>query len=353
MNAPELLLSLLAHPNIASKHWIIRQYDHEVQGQTVIKPLTGARDDGPSDAAVLTPELDSTRGLALANGLATGLSDDPYLMALAAIDECVRNLVCVGADPGRIAILDNFCWPSCGKAENLGSLVRAAEGCYDGAKAYRTPFISGKDSLNNQFTTESGETIEIPPTLLISGLGIVADVRKCVTMDLKRAGNLLMIVGATGPEMGGSHALMLASLDGADKSLPRVDLTCGPRLAKAVAALIHSGLVRAAHDCSEGGLLVAAAEMALAGDLGLDLDMNATPVRGTIDVTARLFAESPCRYLLEVREQDAPAVNRLLADLPHAVIGRVNNSPRLTVKQASINVEVESLRRAWRGTLDW
>ncbi len=353
MNAPELLLSLLAHPNIASKHWIIRQYDHEVQGQTVIKPLTGARDDGPSDAAVLTPELDSTRGLALANGLATGLSDDPYLMALAAIDECVRNLVCVGADPGRIAILDNFCWPSCGKAENLGSLVRAAEGCYDGAKAYRTPFISGKDSLNNQFTTESGETIEIPPTLLISGLGIVADVRKCVTMDLKRAGNLLMIVGATGPEMGGSHALMLASLDGADKSLPRVDLTCGPRLAKAVAALIHSGLVRAAHDCSEGGLLVAAAEMALAGDLGLDLDMNATPVRGTIDVTARLFAESPCRYLLEVREQDAPAVKRLLADLPHAVIGRVNNSPRLTVKQASINVEVESLRRAWRGTLDW
>lgn len=349
----ELLLALLAHPNIASKHWIIRQYDHEVQGQTVIKPLTGARDDGPSDAAVLTPKLDSTRGLALANGLATGLAGDPYLMALAAIDECVRNLVCVGADPNRIAILDNFCWPSCGKAENLGSLVRAAEGCYDGAKAYRTPFISGKDSLNNQFTTESGETIEIPPTLLISGFGIVPDVRRCVTMDLKRAGNRLLIVGETGPEMGGSHALNLAALDGVDEHLPRVDLKRGPRLAKAVAQLIAEGLVQAAHDCSEGGLLVAAAEMALAGDLGLDLNVSEIPVRGAVNLTARLFAESPSRYLLEVRERDLPAAQRRLGDLPHAVIGAVNDSRRLTVAAAGVDLEIDSLRRAWRGTLDW
>lgn len=349
----ELLLALLAHPNIASKHWIIRQYDHEVQGQTVIKPLTGARDDGPSDAAVLTPKLDSTRGLALANGLATGLAGDPYLMALAAIDECVRNLVCVGADPNCIAILDNFCWPSCGKAENLGSLVRAAEGCYDGAKAYRTPFISGKDSLNNQFTTESGETIEIPPTLLISGFGIVPDVRRCVTMDLKRAGNRLLIVGETEPELGGSHALNLAALDGVDEHLPRVDLKRGPRLAKAVAQLIAEGLVRAAHDCSEGGLLVAAAEMALAGDLGLDLNVSEMPVRGAVNLTARLFAESPSRYLLEVRERDLPAAQRRLGDLPHAVIGAVNDSRRLTVAAAGVDLEIDSLRRAWRGTLDW
>jgi len=349
----DLLLALLAHPNIASKHWIIRQYDHEVQGQTVVKPLTGARDDGPSDAAVLTPKLDSMRGLALANGLATGLAADPYLMALAAIDECVRNLVCVGTDPTRIAILDNFCWPSCGKAENLGLLVRAAEGCYDGAKAYRTPFISGKDSLNNQFTTESGETIEIPPTLLISGFGIVPDVRRCVTMDLKRAGNRLLIVGETGPEMGGSHALMIARLDGADERLPRVDLKRGPRLAGAVAELIGAGLVRAAHDCSEGGLLVAAAEMALAGDLGLDLDVSALPVRGSVDLTARLFAESPSRYLLEVREQDVAMAQRVLGALPHAVIGTANDSRRFTLNEAGIDVDVESLRRAWQGTLDW
>ena len=349
----EVLLKLLAHPNIASKHWIIRQYDHEVQGQTVVKPLTGARDDGPSDAAVLTPKLDSTRGLALANGLATGLAADAYWMTLAAIDECVRNLVCVGTDPSRIAILDNFCWPSCKKAANLGSLVRAAEACYDGAKAYRTPFISGKDSLNNQFTTESGETIEIPPTLLISGFGIVSDVRRCVTMDLKKVGNRLLIVGATGPEMGGSHWSMITGEVGADGSLPRVDLNVGPQFAAIVAELIRSGLVRAAHDCSEGGLLVAAAEMALAGDLGIAVNIDALPVEGEVDPTARLFAESPSRYLLEVEERHLGAVERMLGDLPFAMIGRVNDSGCLTADAADVDIEIDLLRRAWQGTLDW
>ncbi|MBM4114123.1 MAG: phosphoribosylformylglycinamidine synthase, partial [Phycisphaerae bacterium] len=191
------LRALMAHPNIASREWIIRQYDHEVQGGSVIKPLVGARSDGPGDAAVIMPVPDSTRGLAIGNGLATGLCADPYLMGLAAIDECVRNLVCVGANPDRIAILDNFCWPSCKDERNLGSLVRAAEACYDGAHAYRTPFISGKDSLNNQFVAADGRVIQIPPTLLISGFGIVDDVEHCVTMDLKHAGNLLVLVGET------------------------------------------------------------------------------------------------------------------------------------------------------------
>ncbi|RMH11918.1 MAG: phosphoribosylformylglycinamidine synthase, partial [Planctomycetota bacterium] len=172
----DTLLALLSHPNIASKHFIIRQYDHEVQGNTVIRPLGGPAGRGPMDAAVIEPVPGTGRGLAVGCGLAIGFEADPYQMALAAIDECVRNLVCVGADPDRIAILDNFCWPSCARPENLAGLVRAAEGCYDGAKAYRTPFVSGKDSLNNQFTTDDGRTIEIPPTLLISGIGIVEDI---------------------------------------------------------------------------------------------------------------------------------------------------------------------------------
>jgi phosphoribosylformylglycinamidine synthase len=224
-------LALLAHPNIASKHWIIRQYDHEVQGNTLLKPLVGPMGRGPGDAAIIEPVPWTKRGLAIACGLQTGLGDpeiggDPYLMTLAAIDECVRNLVCVGADPSRIAILDNFCWPSCGKAENLGSLVRAAEGCYDGAKAYRTPFVSGKDSLNNQLkytdpATGKERVIEIPPTLLISGMGIVPDVRVATTMDAKRAGNVLLLVGTTTDEMGGSH---LQRIGGCGASaVPRTD----------------------------------------------------------------------------------------------------------------------------------
>ncbi|MEM9915592.1 MAG: phosphoribosylformylglycinamidine synthase subunit PurS, partial [Planctomycetota bacterium] len=179
MTVHSSLVTLLSHPNIASKHWIIRQYDHEVQAGSVVKPLVGPEQDGPSDGAVIRPKLDSTKGITLSNGLAPYLSEkatadgtaidgDSYWATLAALDEAVRNAVCVGADPRHLAILDNFCWPRCDDPAQLGSLVRAAEACYDGAMAYETPFVSGKDSLSNQFTTEAGELITIPPTMLIS-----------------------------------------------------------------------------------------------------------------------------------------------------------------------------------------
>ena len=349
----DVLIDLLSHPNIASKQWIIRQYDHEVQGRTVIKPLTGSADrPGPGDAAVITPVLGSTRGLAIANGLATGLKDDPYVMALAAIDECVRNLVCVGADPSRTAILDNFCWPSCNDPANLGSLVRAAEACYDGAKAYRTPFISGKDSLNNQFTTDDGRTIRIPPTLLISGIGIVSDIRKCVTMDAKRAGNVLIIVGETDARMGGSHYQMVFD-HVRDAALPAVDLARGPRTAAAVARAIAAGTVRSAHDCSEGGLLVAAAEMAFAGDFGLRLDLTMQPAAGDLDLAARCFAETPSRYLVEVERANLDAFDRSMAGTRYAIIGEFNDTQRLTMLDGDVDLDIADLRAAWTRTLDW
>jgi phosphoribosylformylglycinamidine synthase II len=348
----DALLALLAHPNIATKRWIIRQYDHEVQGGTVIKPMVTKQDgtEGPSDAAVITPVLNSHRGLAIANGLATGLRDDPYVMALAAIDECVRNLVCVGADPARIAILDNFCWPSCNDAGQLGALVRAAEGCYDGAKAYRVPFISGKDSLNNQFTTDDGRTIRIPPTLLISGMGIVADVRKCVTMDAKAGGNLLITVGMTGPQMGGSHYEMLFGSREQSRELPVVDLSLGPRITHAVAELISRQLATSAHDCSEGGLLVAAAEMAFAGGVGLHLDLTLLPTLPETDLLAECFSEHPSRYLLQVRRRDLNRIDETLRGLPYAIIGEFNDSQRLTLANGTIDIEISQLQRAWNCT---
>ena len=341
----DALFELLAHPNIASKSWIIRQYDHEVQGRTVIKPLvTGENREGPGDAAVITPVYDSKQGLAIGNGLATGLQDDPYLMALAAIDECVRNLVCAGADPEKIAILDNFCWPSCNDPRNLGALVRAAEGCYDGAKAYRTPFISGKDSLNNQFTTEDGRTIKIPPTLLISGMGIVSDIDRCVTMDAKAAGNLLVIVGETDARLGGSHYEMLF---GGEGELPIVDLQRGPQIAKAVASAIRAGLVRSAHDCSEGGLLVAAAEMAFAGGLGIELDLTLLPTEGELDLMTECFAETPSRYLLEIERGNLKKLDAHLRGVPFAVIGEFNPSGQLTIASADASISVEDLQKVW------
>ena len=343
--------TLLAHPNLASKEWIIRQYDHEVQGASVVKPLVGVGTGGPSDAAVVHPVAGSRRALAIGNGLATGWSADAYAMTLAAIDECVRNLVCVGADPARIAILDNFCWPSCDDPRNMGSLVRAAEACYDGALAYRAPFISGKDSLKNQFRTQDGRTIMIPPTLLVSGFGIVEDAERACTMDLKSAGNVLVLVGTTGTRMGGSHRAMLGASGHADMRLPDVDPARGARTAHAVAACIAHGAVRSAHDPSEGGLLPALAEMCFAGGLGARIDLSHMPVSGTdVPDECRAFAEDPHRYVLEVEPSKLGTVQAHLDGIPHAVIGTVTDEPTLELVGVRVPREsspISALRSAW------
>ena len=178
----ESLVRILGSLNVCSKEWVIRQYDHEVQGGSVIKPLVGVTNDGPGDAAVLRPVLASRRGIVISCGMNPCYGDlDPYWMAAAAIDEAVRNCVAVGADPSRIAILDNFCWGNTDRPETLGSLVRAAMACYDVATVLGTPFVSGKDSLNNEFRPKGAEPISIPPSLLISALGQVDDVSRCVT----------------------------------------------------------------------------------------------------------------------------------------------------------------------------
>jgi len=351
----ERLLALLAHPDIASKHWIIRQYDHEVRGATVIKPLGGPLARGPMDAAVIKPVPASKRGLAISCGLQTAMGDpaptiggDPYLMTLAAIDECIRNLVCAGADPGRIAILDNFCWPSCKKPENLGSLVRAAEGCYDAAIAYRCPFVSGKDSLNNQFTTEDGRTIEIPPTLLITGIGIVDDVARCISMDAKKSGNLFLLVGPHSRELGGSHHQQLFGLPpSASAAIPRTDLVRGPATAAAIARLIQSGLVASAHDVSDGGFLCAIAEMLIAGST------PAKPIGVSLNDLdpAEAFSEAPSRYILEVAEHDLAAIAKSLGTIPHQVLGTLDSSGTLHFSGKSLGVE--QLASAWLKPLDW
>lgn len=363
------LHGLLTHPDIASKHWIIRQYDHEVQGGSAVKPLVGPQQIGPSDAAVVRPVLSSNRGVAIASGLAPHFSEsstaagmaedgDSYWMALAAIDEAVRNAVCVGADPSRIAILDNFCWPGCDDPQLLGSLVRAAEACYDGAIAYRTPFISGKDSLNNQFTTEDGRRIAIPPTLLITALGIVRDVTRCVTMDAKQAGSLLIVVGDTDGATGGSHYRLIGGRDGS-LTIPKVDLNVGPRNAAAVHDSITQGMVRAAHDCSDGGLLVAVAEMAFAGGVGLDINLANLPGGVQLEPAEACFAETPSRYLLEVPPTKLDIFIRLLNR--HRVrfghIGTFTDDDNLTLRHPRhgqlLDEPIESLRDTWRGPLDW
>jgi phosphoribosylformylglycinamidine synthase len=308
----------------------VQQYDHEVQGRSVIRPFCGPSGSAPSDAAVITPVRGSKKGLAIGSGLATALADDPYVIATAAIDECVRNIVCVGGDPSTIAILDNYCWPGVKDEESLGRLVRCSHGCYDGAKAFGTPFISGKDSLNNQFTTVSGETIYIPPTMLISGFGMVDDISKCITMDAKASGNVLVLVGETKPHMGGSHVLLIDKNAKCNTQLPTVSLIDGPRNAILVHEVIQAGLVTSAHDCSEGGVLLAAAEMAFGGELGLELQLQDESL---------CFSETPSRYVLEVRPEHVEKLQQHLHGAACEVIGTFNDSGVVSLGTASWKTE--------------
>jgi phosphoribosylformylglycinamidine synthase len=351
------LLKILGSLNVASKHWIIRQYDHEVQGGSAIKPLVGVANDGPGDAAVVRPVLGSRRGIVISCGMNPHYGEfDTYHMATSAIDEALRNCVAVGADPSRIAILDNFCWGDCEKSETLGSLVRAAVACYDLAVALGAPFISGKDSLNNEFSYEDAggnrQTIAIPPSLLISALGQVDDVAKCVTMDLKQAGNLLYLVGETKEELGGSHFALVNELTGG--AAPRVDADAAKRTFAAMHAAIVGGTVRACHDLSEGGLAVAAAEMAFAGGLGAALEVD----RGELPIAAALFSESNTRFLCEVSPEKAEAFESQFtqADVSIAEIGVVTTDSQFTVKCDSavcINESISVLKETWQAPLDW
>lgn len=329
------LLAALSNPNVASKEWIIRQYDHEVQGRSVIKPLVGPG-TGPSDAAVLRPRLDSRRGVALGCGLCPQASDeDPYWMAVRAVDEALRNVVCVGGDPSRTAILDNFCWPKCDTELALGALVRTCRGAADAAIAFGLPFISGKDSLNNEFVMEADEArrvglpprLSIPPTLLISALSIIEDVRRCVSMDLKRAGDVVVLATASARTQG---------------------LAACAALHRKVAACIADGKVRAAHDVCDGGILVALAEMCIAGRMGLSITWpGAGPSDSRTSALDDLWDEQQTRYLLEISPDDAAA-----SGFP--VIGVVCEEPVMTLNMLENQVEswtVEALMTAWRSPL--
>jgi phosphoribosylformylglycinamidine synthase len=350
---------------------VIQQYDHEVQGGSVIKPLVGAGADGPSDAAVVRPRLNSQRAIVVANGLAPQFSDfDTYHAATAAMDEAIRNCVAVGADPSRIAVLDNFCWGHTDRPETLGALVRAALACHDLALAWQVPFISGKDSLHNEFSYQDGagqrQTIRIPHTLLISALGQVERADRCVTMDFKQAGNRVLQVGGTYCELGGSHLSMVRDLHGGQ--VPTVRPEQAWRTFQALHRCIAAGWIAACHDLSEGGLAVSVSEMAFAGRLGVELQLTGLELQSTeaaCDAAerqrlpinlVRLFAESNSRFLLEVRPEHVASVLAALNGVPCCELGAVTASPRVVVRDGDatlIDLDIETLRRRWREPLNW
>jgi len=342
-----VVLRLLSAPNTASKEAVLRTYDHEVKGNTVIKPMQG-RHAGPNDAAVIKPLNNSWRGTVISCGMNPNYGKiEPYWMAASSIDEAVRNNTAVGGR--RIALLDNFTWGNPEKPDRLGSLVKACQACYDFAKIFETPFISGKDSLYNE--SPSGP---VTPTLLITAVGIIPDVRKAVSIDLKQQGNPVYLVGQTLPELGGSEYFRLKGFVG--KTVPKVKGLSAKRSMNALVKAIDSGCVRACHDLSEGGLAVAAAEMALAGDFGIDLWLKKVPKPRSMkrnDFT--LFSESNSRFLIEVAEKRKRDFEDFMQTNTFSLVGRAKKEPYFLVyglnDEKVIDVSLVELRDAWKGTL--
>ena len=363
-NLTEILKEMLSRLNICSKEQVVRQYDHEVQGTSVIKPLVGVRSDVHSDAVVIKPLADSWQGVSVTTAIKPDYSDyDTYHMAAYCIDEAIRRSISVGSDPERIALLDNFCWSSSDEEGKLGELKRAAQACYDYACFFGTPFISGKDSMFNDFNgfDKNGEALKIavPPTLLISAIGIVSDVRKCVTMDAKIAGDIIYILGKTALELGASEYfhLMGEKHQGRAHSGGRVATVNGEEaklLYQGLSRAIEKGLVSSCHSLSDGGLGVGLAKVAFAGELGLDVDLSKVPSNAVTRDDFLLFSESASRFIVTVSSQNAHHFEEIMKKNECAPIGTLKSDGEFIIKGLDGRIIVKArssdLKQAYKGS---
>jgi phosphoribosylformylglycinamidine synthase II len=357
-------LALLGALNICSKETWVRQYDHEVQGQSVVKPFMGRENDGPSDAAVIKPLADRPEGLVVSHGIVPRYSDiDAYHMAAAAVDEAVRNAVAVGGEPGKLAALDNFCWPDPVESPEtpdgqykMAQLVRANQALYDICVAYGLPLISGKDSMKNDYG-RGATKISVPPTLMVTVVGPIPDARKTATIDFKRAGDFVYVLGTTKEELGGSE--YFAMLGAVGTAVPVTDFAANLALYQRLFAAIQAGLARSVHDCSDGGLWVALAESALGGRLGVDVDMALDPVAPIeleLSDAGLLFGESQGRFVVSVAPDKAAAFEKIMAGSACARVGTVTADDALRVRRGTrtlIDTTIEEAFAAWRKPLDF
>jgi phosphoribosylformylglycinamidine synthase len=347
------LRAVMSDYGVCSKEWIIRQYDHEVQAASAGKPLCGVREDGPSDAAVLAPKLGSRRGVVLGNGLNPRYSRiDPAAMAECALDEAMRNVVAAGGDADYTVILDNYCWGNTRDPQVLGELVRATEAVCALAMTYRTPFVSGKDSLHNEFRAGDRQ-IRIPGCILVTAMSVIADVTRTLTTDGKRAGSLLVLVGLTKDELGGSVYYKTKGELGA--RVPRVDHARGLAVLHGVQRALAARCALAAHDLSEGGLGAAVAEMCIGGKLGATLDLAKVVAEGALRPEQLLFSESQSRFLLEVPPDRLADLQANLHQVPFAVLGEFTTTPQLVVRhggQPVLQLAVADLEATWKRPLD-
>lgn len=347
----EILKMLLGSPNIASKEPVVRRYDHEVQGGSVIKPINR----GPNDAAVIRPVLDSYNGLVVGHGICPRYIQDSYDMAAMAFDEAVRNVLAVGGKFGYLACLDNFSWPNPLPSSTnpdaeykLAQLVRACLAFYDFATAYGIPVISGKDSMKNDYYYQ-GQKYSILPTLLVTMVGKIDDVRNAISSDFKKPGDSIYILGITREELGGSEYYKL--FNGVGDNNPKVKEEETIALYKKFSKASEEGLMSSAHDVSDGGIGVALAECSIGGVLGVDIELNDVP-RETENEDAILFSESAGRFIVTIDEKNKDKFEKIMDGIRFSKIGRVRGDRRFIIRRnGSIiaNEDVEILERFWKG----
>ena len=361
-NLTMTLHSLLSSLNICSKHYFVRQYDHEVQGGSVLKPLVGYSNDGPSDAAVVRPDLSCMEGVVVSHGILPRYSNqDTYSMSACAIDEAIRNYIAAGGDPEHMAGLDNFCWPDPVESPKnpdgkykLAQLVRANKAIYDYCTYYRIPLISGKDSMKNDYIWGDIK-ISILPTLLFSVIGKIEDVRMAVSMDFKNSGDLVYVVGLTDGRMAYSEYLyLMGRQDEGEVPIPHKELSL--EIFHRLHNIMKKGLIRSCHDISDGGLAVCIAESSLAGGLGAMIDIKDVPRAMDMRDDFLLFSETPGRFIVSIDRKDKEEFESLMRGIPYSLLGEVSNNPTLVIKNSNsvlINEDIKRLKESFIKTLDF
>ncbi len=346
-----IMLAIVGSLNSRCREWVVREYDHEVQGGSTIKPMIGPHGFGHQDAIVVRPLLDHEQGIVVGCGINPSYGRlDAGRMAWSAIDEALRNVVAVGGDLGKTAMLDNFCFASPEREEVLGDIVLSARACYEASKAFGVPFISGKDSLYNEWSDSEGNVRAIPPTLLISAIGIIHDVNKCITMDLKNKDSSLYLIGITDEEMGGSEYFRLLGINGG--VVPGVDAGAAPEIMRQVREAIGAGLIKSCHDLAEGGLGLSICEMSIASSIGVEIDLEKViyrPIKRRFDYL--LFAESNTRFIVEVLKQDQTRFEEFFPGPWLSRIGRTNDRDKIVIKnndRVIVELPIDVVRERWR-----
>jgi phosphoribosylformylglycinamidine synthase len=356
------IIELVGRLNICSNEFKARQYDHEVKGLSVIKPFVGENRDVAGDATVTMIEALSKEGIILSSAILPRYSlIDTYHMTASVIDLAVRRIIAVGGKLGHIAGLDNFCWPDPVKSEKnpdgeykLAQLVRANQALYDYTKAFGVPCISGKDSMKND-STRGGKKISILPSLLFSAVSKMDDISKALTLDAKFAGDLLCVIGDTRPELGGSEYLAMRGKIG--NSVPKVDAKFAIKTYERVSKLTARELLHSLHSPGLGGLAVGFAKVAIAGRLGLDIELDKIPSSGVGSAAEILFSESNSRFIATIPVKNLNEFRKTLSGIPCAVIGTLTEEAEIKFhskkfKNANFAISLEKLIKAYKNPLD-